>query len=237
MSKHFSVFMLYIRSYIDPVIGVLFLLAAAQTGLFLLTMHNGAVSLQDAIQSAHLFHIWLAGLILLVILLFRRSEGGYILRRLRVSQRAVFWWHGLSCFLIFLLYWLAEVITVIALCRHFLIQTGSSVSDPTLFLVFYQSDFLHSILPLEEVSRWIYLLTTFLTLAFMMANDAMRCRYAGWQKPHSVVYLCVLVFSFQRQLGNMTSDILLTMLNLGLLGYAIWNAYRSAEEVAKDEAL
>lgn len=113
------------------------------------------------------------------------NGGGYTLRRLRISERTVFLWHVLSCFFCFVILWMAEILVLTALCRYFLTQEiTSGLSNQALFLAFYRNAFLHSILPLESVSRWIYLFCTFASLAFvtidMQTTNTLDYSYIPW---------------------------------------------------------
>ena len=94
--KHLSVLMLYVRSSIIPLLGMLVLIGSIQTGLFLWRMNRGANSLEAVIQSAHLKAVLMSGFLLLAAFLYRLNGGGYTLRRLRISERAIFLWQSLG---------------------------------------------------------------------------------------------------------------------------------------------
>lgn len=237
-NKHLSVLMLYVRSVIVPLIGILVLMGAVQTGLFLWAVQRGADSLESAVQSAFLWQIFFGSIILLIIFLYKINGGGYTLRRLRISERAVFLWQCLANFFCFALLWMAEVFVVTALCRYFLAQPAvAGMSNQALFLAFYRSKFLHSVLPLEEVSRWIYLLLSFGSLAFVTADTAVRKRYGGYIRNNASLSLAVVAVLcyFARPLGSMASDVILSLLHSALILYALWDVWFNAEEVTSNE--
>ena len=236
--KHLSVLMLYVRSSIIPLLGMLVLIGSIQTGLFLWRMNRGANSLEAVIQSAHLRAVLMSGFLLLAAFLYRINGGGYTLRRLRISERALFLWQSLSYFLCFALLWMAEVIIITLLCQYYLTQpVVNIVSNQTLFLAFYRSDFLHSILPLEEISRWIYLLITFGTLSFTTAGATVRKRYGRNIRNNVPLSLTVasMLFYFVRPLGSLASDVILSLLHTALILYTLWDVWFNAEEVISDE--
>ena len=232
-NRHLSVLMLYVRGAVAPLIGIIGLMAAVQTGAFLWSMQAAAEPLEAVVKSAHWKLIFCAGILLLAVMLLRStSGGGYTVRRLRVSERAAFRWHSLACLGCIVLLWMSEVLILTLLCRYFVSVTGSS--NKALFIAFYRSDFLHSILPLEEISRWIYLLTALLALSFCIANAVVRMRYRHGAR--TLLALLILLIGFiQRPLGSYASDVFLTLSHLCFIAYAIWAVWYHAEEVPSDD--
>lgn len=89
-------------------------------------------------------------------------------------------------------------------------------------------------LPLEELSRWVYLLTAFVALAMGTANAVVRMRYGS--KPFPLL-LAVISFQwyFSRPLGSLTSDVLVSLLHLAIIVYTLWDVWFNMEEVPSDE--
>lgn len=235
MKKHLSVLMLFVRSSIYAVIATIILIAAVQTGLLLWTLQSGVNSLEDAMESNYLWGALVGGTTLLVAILYRMSGSKYTMRRLRISERTVFLWQSLYHFCCFALLWMTEVCVMTALCQYYLAQpVASSASNQALFLAFYRNDFLHSVLPLEEISRWICLFAEFVALAFVTAAASVRQRYDRNQTPLKLFIVLVLWF-FKRPLGSVGSDVLLSLLYLTFSLYSLWDVWFNAEEVATDE--
>lgn len=233
--KHLSVLMLYVRGCIYPVLTVLLLLVAVQTGLFCWLIQRGAGSLDAIMQNRGWWITWMVGIVLVIVLLFRMHGGNYTVRRLRISERAAFLWQSLSCLFCYVLLWLTEVILFTVLCRYYLkLPAAAGASEQTLFLTFYHNAFLHSMLPLEELSRWVYLLTAFVALSMGTANAVVRMRYGS--KPFPLL-LAVISFQwyFSRPLGSLTSDVLVSLLHLAIIVYTLWDAWFNMEEVPSDE--
>lgn len=236
--KHLSVLMLYIRSSITPLLCTVILVAGIQTGLFLWELQRGAAALETAMQPDYFKGAFIGGIIFLVAFLYRMNGGGYTLRRLRISERTVFLWHVLSCFLCLMILWMAEIVVLTALCRYFLTQkVASGLSNQALFLAFYRNPFLHSVLPLESVSRWIYLFFAFTSLAFVTAGAVVRKRYGRNIRNNAPLSLTVvaMLFYFVRPLGSLASDVMLCLFHLAVILYSLWDVWFNAEEVTSDE--
>lgn len=237
-NKHLSVLMLYIRSSIMPLFCTAVLVASVQTGLFLWELQSGAVTLETVIHPDYFKGAFIGGCLFLVAFLYRMNGGSYTLRRLRVTERTVFLWHALSCFLCFLILWMTEVVFLTVLCRYFLTQeVASGLSNQALFLAFYRNPFLHSVFPLESVSRWIYLFFAFAALAFVTAGAVVRKRYGRNIRNNAPLSMTVVVmlFYFVRPLGSLTSDVMLCLFYLAVILYSLWDVWFNAEEVTSDE--
>lgn len=236
--KHISVLMLYARSSIAPLLCTVILVAGIQTGLFLWELQHSATALETVIQPDSFKGVFISGIIFLVAFLYRMNGGGYTLRRLRITERTVFLWHVLSCFFCFVILWMAEIVVLTALCRYYLAQEiASGLSNQALFLAFYRNAFLHSILPLESVSRWFYLFFSFASLAFVTAGAVVRKRYGRNIRNNAPlsVTIVAMVFYFVRLLGSLASDVLLCLFHLAVILYSLWDVWFNAEEVTSDE--
>ena len=236
--KHLSVLMLYICSSITPLLCTVVFICSIHTGLFLWELQRGAAALETVIQPDYFKCAFIGGTIFLVAFLYRMNGGGYTLRRLRISERTVFLWHVFSCFLCFVILWIAEIVVLTVLCRYYLAQEiASGLSNQALFLAFYRNEFLHSILPLESVSRWFYLFFAFASLAFVTAGAAVRKRYGRNIRNNAPLSMTIvaMVFYLVRPLGSLASDVMLCLFHLAVILYSLWDAWFNAEEVTSDE--
>ena len=63
---------------------------------------------------------------------------------------------SIPCFAALVIFWAAQVLFVLLLCRVYLAKADPAcVNAQTVFLAFYRQKFLHSLLPLAETSRWV----------------------------------------------------------------------------------
>lgn len=157
MKRYTSIFMLLARSTVYKLLAILLWTAAAHTAAFYLL--KPGQTLERVFDHPVMQVIFGVGLVLMALLLVSTlSESGgkldYTLRRLRVGHQALFisqCVYNVACCLVF---WAAEVLTVFALCRVW--EAGQEeVSHQLVYLAFYRSEFLHSLLPLDDVTRYV----------------------------------------------------------------------------------
>lgn len=80
----------------------------------------------------------------------------YTAARLSVSGKAVYLWQCIYNSLCYLLFWMVQILIGIGLCRVYeAMAPAEFVSNQTVFLAFYRSNFLHSFLPFEDTWVWV----------------------------------------------------------------------------------
>ena len=163
MKKHSSVFMLMARSTIYRVLGLLILMAVAEAGLFWLCLQQGAIdgnfSLEAIISESRLSWACAAFFLFVNVILSWGSytiSDTYTAARLSVSGKAVYLWQCIYNSLCYLLFWMVQILIGIGLCRVYeAMAPAEFVSNQTVFLAFYRSNFLHSFLPFEDTWVWV----------------------------------------------------------------------------------
>ena len=163
MKKHSSVFMLMARSTIYRVLGLLILMAVAEGGLFWLRLQQGAIdgnfSLEAIISESRLSWACAAFFLFVNVILSWGSytiSDAYTAARLSVSGKAVYLWQCIYNSLCYLLFWMVQILIGIGLCRVYeAMAPAEFVSNQTVFLAFYRSNFLHSFLPFEDTWVWV----------------------------------------------------------------------------------
>lgn len=163
MKKHSSVFMLMARSTIYRVMGLLILMAVAEGGLFWLRLQQGAIdgnfSLEAIISESRLSWACAAFFLFVNVILSWGSytiSDTYTAARLSVSGKAVYLWQCIYNSLCYLLFWMVQILIGIGLCRVYeAMAPAEFVSNQTVFLAFYRSNFLHSFLPFEDTWVWV----------------------------------------------------------------------------------
>lgn len=181
MKKHFSIWMLMARSTIYRALGLFLALAVVDGALFALTpwiveqnMGKTASLVSGkpvAVELEQMFQYFpiVFGICLLLLTALLCLNGcefgtkqGYTLRRLRVSQREIFLWQAAQNALCYFLLWAVQTSLVVILCRYYVahcqeitIWHPGMVNDQTVVLAFYRNSFLHSLLPLADVWRWV----------------------------------------------------------------------------------
>ena len=163
MKKHSSVFMLMARSTIYRVLGLLIVMAVAEAGLFWLRLQQGAIdgnfSLEAIISESRLSWACAAFFLFVNVILSWGSytiSDTYTAARLSVSGKAVYLWQCIYNTLCYLLFWMVQILIGIGLCRVYeAMAPAEFVSNQTVFLAFYRSNFLHSFLPFEDTWVWV----------------------------------------------------------------------------------
>lgn len=165
MKKHMSVLMLIARSTVYRVLGVLVLMTGLEVFLFsraIETLRSGEIiGLEYAFSKALTIWLFLAAFIAVYIILMgsmknKKSSPKYTLLRLSISEKQFFLWNALYNTACFALLMLIQISVVIGLC-HYYMKSGvdASASVQTVFLAFYRSDFLHSLVPFDKPANII----------------------------------------------------------------------------------
>ena len=213
MKKHLSVLMLFIRSTLYKFLLIILAMAVTEGGLFVLAFRNAKgfdriVGLDQIIAASHLNIICAVCFLLLCVLLCLTgcelgSKQGYTLSHLRISRRAVIFWQFVNNLGHVFLLLAVQIGIILALCGVYNAQYRQPQS---IMLVFYQNDFLHSLLPLTEWSRFVFNVVLIIALAVTMACFPVRIR-AGKKPLAAFIVVLFCVQGFSRGVGSSTNNI------------------------------
>lgn len=187
MKKFLSVFSLYIRSSVYKLIAVIILMTAAQIVLFNKTLNSdyatavtltGIESLTDVSRVQIVFAA--AFLAVTVFLILSGSEfgtkQGYTLRRLCVKEKSVLLCQATANTLLYAVLLISEILISYVLCMMYMkfaetpgIAEKALISNQTVFLAYYRSNFLHALLPLDDILKHISNLVALLGMGFTSA--------------------------------------------------------------------
>lgn len=174
MNKHLSVLGLWARQTMGKVLALLAVMAAAETALFAWALSQGLTRdimdnqtcpapVEDLFDFARIDWVYrIAMLLLLALLLLCGTELkggrlGYTLRRLRISEEAAVLWQSGYHMVCLALLWAVQAALALGFCLWYVGTTDPAyVSGQSAFLAFYRSGFLHGLLPLADVSRWLW---------------------------------------------------------------------------------
>ncbi len=227
MKKHVSVFMLMARSTICRVLGLLALMAAVEGGLFWLALQRGSTygdfSLELVIRNSRMIWVFGVGFVLLTVLLSRacrQISGSYTALRLSVSRRWVFFWQSVYNVLCYVLFWAVQILIALALASLYTHQAPAGyVSGQTVFLAFYRSDFLHSLLPFEDVLFWVRNGIMALSLGVCAARRPCRAERGVWAQ---IILTAVVVVFFSRGIGAALGGLVAVVIAAAIAAYGIW---------------
>ncbi len=218
MKKHISVFMLMARSTIYKIIGLFGLMGVIEWSLFYARLKQGMTGdkfhLELVIEESHIS--WVFGIAFVLISILLMSTGretstklGYTLKRLSISERWVFFWQAVYNMICYFMFWCMQILLVFLFCKMYEGMAPTEyVTNQTVFLAFYRSDFLHSLLPMEDAFFWTRNVFLLLALSICSAEYPMELRRNGKGKEIIVLMIACDTF-FIGELGEMFSVIII----------------------------
>lgn len=230
MKKHLSVFMLYIRSTFVPALLVILLTAGVSAVLFAAEIlpeirysapgsgHGVEIyGLETVFGNTVIPWIFAASAVLLTILLCIPgtsfgSQTSYTMARLRISEKSAFLWQAGYNTLVYFLLWAVGAAVLFAMCAWY----GSTVTTSTnqsVFLALYRDEFLHSMLPLHDVSRIVR------NLSFCVGSGVLAAYYTYKQRNGKASYgiipmLIFVIRAFPHEMGDLPLDIINIVISL-----------------------
>lgn len=191
--KEISLWAFLARGTIYKILIILVILAVGQCALFYGSLirqaEQGQLSEADfetffslsggngLYLSAYRF-LFLAAFALIMFTLIRcetvnsGSMFSYTLRRLRVSERHLFFVETVYNFLCFVLLFAVQVGVILWMYRMYMNRIpGNPVSHQIAFLAFYRVPFLHNLLPLAETGKWVRNLLMLLAVSMDVATE------------------------------------------------------------------
>jgi len=219
--KHLSVFSLYIRATLLPMLLLLLLSMGACALLFMWQLRDFFISTASSVPSIGLESLmdqtvlpWIVAvalLLLTVLLCIQGSAFGsstsYTVSRLRVSEKAVFLWQALFNTLAYFVFWAIHAVLLWSLCTLYA-HTLPDATSQTVLLALYRQDFLHILLPLHDASLLIR------NIAFCLALGVLSAHYTHKQRngkaAYGIIVMLVYVlgsFAIYEGMGNLSGDI------------------------------
>jgi hypothetical protein len=161
--------------------GILLLLVGGELILFarelrivLAEDYMGRPHLQQLLQNSHATAVfWVClGLTILLCASFGLSRGSridYTLRRLSVSESTLHLWQAGFALVSFLLLYLCQLLLAYGMAHWYVnamsVFRPDAVGEQTAFLIFYENKLLHSLLPLQDGTRWLTTAAATMTLS------------------------------------------------------------------------
>ena len=258
MKHYLSVFAMLARGSVWRVLLLLCLMAAGQCGRFLhrlnteLILYDSRVQ-QFAEEAAEVTRLeeffnfttvsgtFGAAFLLVCIVLCLPGCGygsvcGYTLRRLNISERAVFVMQAIYNAMMLTVLWAAEIIVCLLLCRAYVSAVDPSlVSHQTVGLAFYRSNFLHSLLPLADITVWIRNGIMLVVLSLAAASFPYKQR-RGKFAADIVAYALLTVIFFTRSVEDGFNTFITVVLGLCIAAEVIYYVWLKDEEGVEDDA-
>ncbi len=258
MKHYLSVFAMLARGSVWRVLILLCLMAAGQCGRFLhrlnteLMLYDSRVQ-QFAEEAAEITRLeeffnfttvsgtFGAAFLFICIVLCLPGCGygsvcGYTMRRLNISERAVFVMQALYNAMVFVILWAAEVLICLLLCHIYVTSADPSlVSHQTVGLAFYRNNFLHSLLPMADITVWIRNSIMLAVLALAAASFPYKQR-RGKFAADIVSYALLTVIFFTRSVGDGFNSFVTVFFGLCIAAEVIYYVWLKDEEGVEDDA-
>lgn len=237
MKKYGSVFMLLARSTVYRLFVLLVAMALAEGALFWVAMKTPA-SLEATFTQSRISWTCAVFFLLFAAVLARSgcdrgAKTGYTLRRLRIGHQSVFFCQSAYNAVCYFIFWAVQTAIVFALFRYYAAAADASyVGSQSLLLAFYRDDFLHSLLPLKETSRYVRNGVLAVCLGTTTAYFPMRQR-AGKTAVEPIVLVGLTLPFFPGGMGSFDGDMLLSVVALSLVAVVLWHVF---EQEARYEA-
>lgn len=235
MRKHSSVLWLMIQSSFKKILLLLAGMVVVELALFWRAvgqMQASNYGLEQAFSEGRIAWVAAFGLIFMTMLLCLTgaerggSRTGYTLQRLSVSEKTVFLWQAVYNASCYLLLWIVQVVAASGLGHLYTnMAEPDMVTKQTVALAFYRSDFLHSLLPMMELNRWLCNLALLVGLGLTSAyfTYAQR-RRRGNGELLSLMGLTLVCFN--GWMGAQVKNLLLGGFSMILGIMVLWDVYK-----------
>lgn len=250
MKKHLSVFGFFARSSFFKVFLILLAMCAVESAFFHFELQD-ALEAYEAVGSdmASLERMFMraatnvyfrVALVLISIVICLpgcefKSNTRYTLRRLSISERATFFHQAAYNALVYMMLIAVQLITVFGLSQYYLSAAPEEcISNQTIFLAFYRNDFLHSLLPLEDVGLWIRNGLLIISLALAAAEYPYRQRRHKFSTTALALGIYIIVY-FDQSIGQLGHVIITGVVSLIIIGEVIYTLTKKDEEAVEDE--
>ena len=249
MKKYVSVLSIAVRGSIYKLIGIVLGMGILETGLFVRAIAAGkkldleqmtAADMQgfehmiDASYIAFVFGI--AFMLCYIVLLkavgdTKGSETDYFYNRLSVGivPRYVMWClYGIVCMSMFAA---VQIGIVYGLGQLYVHTVQSELVSPQMyFLAFYRNDFLHGLLPMANIGKWIRNFVLFLVLGTEIANYGMTHK----QNVAVLSVALMVVASLGQGIRFTVLEVYILLIAIVVLGVNIWSLLKYAGKVCAD---
>lgn len=250
MKKHISVFTLYIRATLVPMLILFVITAVVQVFMFRSELNDvleiAASRTGESVYGLESVFGWTSipivsavALVLLTIILFIHgtsfgSQTSYTVMRLQISEKSVFVWQAVYNTLALLLFWAMQGLVMFALCEWYDIAVETSTNQ-TVFLALYRDEFLHSLLPLHEISRTIRNIAFCTALGTVTAYNTHKNCFGKGSYGFAVMLLYIIL-SFNQEMGNLGLDVTHAVISFLIAGIVIaWILTDGFEFLLKEE--
>ena len=250
MKKHLSVFGFFARSSFFKVLLILLAMCAVEIAFFHIELQDTLKAYEIAgsdiatlerifMRAATNVYFRVALVLITVVICLPgcefKSNTSYTLRRLSISERATFFHQAVYNALVYLMLFGVQLVAVFGLSQYYLsVVPEECISNQSIFLAFYRNDFLHSLLPLEDIGLWIRNGLLVITFALATAEYPYRQRRHKFSSTALALVVYTIVW-FDQSIGQLGHVITTGIIALMLIGTTIYTLAKKDEEVVENE--
>lgn len=241
MKKYISVFEMITRSTLYKVLAVLVVMTGVQILLFWGEMQphidDKMSGLERIVDGSHMIWGLAAGFLLITVILCWSgcnigSNQGYTLRRLQISETAVWVLQAIYNGLCYFLLWASQV-AVLFVAGSMYAKEAANLTNQTIVLAFYRNAYMHSMLPLADGLGWFLLVLMLVGCAVATALFPYQQR-RGKVSFGVIAIVATIVILFPRGLGDDLSFLVYYPLAL-LVGYGVYSLIMSSVKGEKKD--
>ncbi len=159
------------------------------------------------------------------------GSNAYLLQRLSLPEWQITGLWALVHLGCFVILWAVQLLGVFGLWKLHLQLFPTTEPGLNLLVAFYENGFLHGLLPLADVTRWVYLAIYWLSMGILTAAFGYFQRRGRFRI--SLLVLLGCYFNLTSELGNASSNMIFIIACLLVVGtdlYAIWSERHEEEE-------
>ncbi|MDE7225167.1 MAG: hypothetical protein K2O34_15480 [Acetatifactor sp.] len=226
-----SLWALLARCSIYKVLAVLAVMVSTETVLFYKCLRSGGdyYSLTAVMENSHLSAVFLAALGLVYILAWTEgrldTKSSAFMQRLRLSGSGIFiikTAYNMACILMLFMTQIWLAVWLINIYGREMAQIYAS--PQRLFLAFYRIDFLHCLLPMADMGKWVRNLL--LLLAFGMET----ARGAGRNYIPLIPLYSLTVSLFVSSMGGNMTDLICGIMYIMTIAFNILQVWKAERE-------
>ncbi len=119
------------------------------------------------------------------------EKTAYTVQRLQIGEKAFFYIQTVYNFLMLFALFAVQAMLLFAMCKYYINNAPSElISEMSLFMAFYRVDFLHSVLPLDDIFMVFRNIFILVGLAFASASFSFKGRRGKFG--YSIIILAVI---------------------------------------------
>lgn len=240
MKRHVSVFMLFVRGSVYKVLVVLAAMVLAESVLVFAVLKDwleaeaqnalDTYALNSLVTESEIVWVFFAAflLITLILCLFGCDRNGkleYTIQRLGISPISIFFWQAACNALMYVLLWLVQLYAAFGFGLYYLkVADPSWVTNQTLFLEFHRSDFLFSLLPMENGGCYVLNIIMVLCLGIVTARVP-HCQRKKHIPIAIFVMLGLMLLIWPQGVGEGAAIAVLISVSILIAGMSILSVY------------